>query len=108
MTCDSWGSYIYLRDVATGDVWSAGFQPRCVEPESYEVGFTEDRAEIVRRDGTLTTTLEITVSAEHDGEVRRVSVVNGNEGQGGIGGMSMGMTSAPAYIRTARPPVNSP
>ena len=76
VTCDSWGSYIFLRDTATGDVWSAGFQPRCVEPDSYEVGFTEDRAEIVRHDGTLTTTLEITVSPEHDGEVRRVSLSN--------------------------------
>ncbi len=76
VTCDSWGSYIFLRDIGTGDVWSAGFQPRCVEPESYEVGFTEDRVEIVRNDGTLTTTMEITVSPEHDGEVRRVSISN--------------------------------
>ena len=26
-TCDDWGSYIFLRDVDSGDVWSAGFQP---------------------------------------------------------------------------------
>jgi cyclic beta-1,2-glucan synthetase len=76
VTCDCWGTYVFLRDVQSGDVWSAGYQPSGIEPDSYEVTFSEDRAEIVRRDGTLTTTLEITVSPEEDGEVRRVSLSN--------------------------------
>ena len=50
-TCDDWGSYIFLRDVRSGEVWSAGYQPSGVEPDSYEVTFTEDRAEFIRRDG---------------------------------------------------------
>ncbi len=76
VTCDSWGSYIFLRDVGSGKVWSAGYQPSGVEPDSYEVEFSEDRAEIVRRDGTLTTTLGVAVSPEDDAEVRRVSISN--------------------------------
>jgi hypothetical protein len=77
-TCDDWGSYIYLRDRSeTGAVWSAGYQPSGNEPDAYEVAFSEDRADIVRRDGTLTTTLEILVSPEDDAEVRRVTLVNG-------------------------------
>src|SRR5208283_2055920 len=36
----------------------------------------EDRAEFVRRDGTMTTTLEVVVSPEDDAEVRRVSITN--------------------------------
>ena len=60
----------------SGKVWSAGFQPAGVEADSYEVEFSEDRAEIVRRDGTLTTTLEVVVSPEDDAEVRRVSITN--------------------------------
>ncbi|MGC2494223.1 GH36-type glycosyl hydrolase domain-containing protein [Candidatus Binatus sp.] len=76
VTCDSWGTYIFIRDVNSGKVWSAGFQPAGVEADSYEVEFSEDRAEIVRRDGTMTTTLEIAVSAEDDAEVRRVSISN--------------------------------
>ena len=75
-TCDDWGSYIYLRDVADGPAWSAGFQPSGVEPDAYDVVFKEDRAEFTRRDGTLTTTLEVLVSAEDAAEVRRVSVGN--------------------------------
>ena len=45
-TCDDWGSYIFLRDVRSGDVWSAGFQPSGAEPDAYDVAFNEDRAEI--------------------------------------------------------------
>ncbi len=76
VTCDSWGTYVFIRDVNSGKVWSAGFQPAGVEADSYEVEFSEDRAEIVRRDGTMTTTLEVAVSAEDDAEVRRVSITN--------------------------------
>ena len=76
VTCDGWGSYIFLRDISSGEVWSAGYQPTCVEPDSYEVEFSEDRVEIARRDGTIATTLEAAVSPESDAEVRRISVSN--------------------------------
>ncbi len=76
VTRDDCGSYVFLRDVQRGNVWSAGFQPRGVEPDSYEVVFSEDRAEITRRDATLTTSLQVVVSPEDDAEVRRVSLVN--------------------------------
>jgi cyclic beta-1,2-glucan synthetase len=75
-TRDDTGSYIFLRDVATGAVWSAGFQPSGVEPEAYLVTFTEDRAEFVRTDAAFTTTLEVVVSPEDDAEVRRLSIAN--------------------------------
>ena len=75
-TRDDCGSYIFLRDMRSGAVWSAGFQPTGVEPDEYAVDFNEDRVEIARRDGTLTTTLEVLVSAEDDAEVRRVSISN--------------------------------
>ena len=50
-TCDNWGSYIYLRDTRSGEVWSAGYQPTGVEPDFYEVAFSESRAEFTRQDG---------------------------------------------------------
>jgi cyclic beta-1,2-glucan synthetase len=75
-TRDDWGSYVFLRDAQSGSVWSAGYQPSGVEPDSYEVTFTEDRAELVRRDGALTTILDVMVSPEANAEVRRVSVSN--------------------------------
>jgi cyclic beta-1,2-glucan synthetase len=75
-TCDCWGSYIFLRDVDTGAVWSAGYQPSGVEPDTYDASFFEDRIEISRRDGTITTRLEVAVSPEDDAEVRRVTLTN--------------------------------
>ena len=75
-TCDDHGSYIFLRDVRTGTVWSAGFQPAGIDPDEYRVAFHEDRAEFARHDGTLMTTLDVLVSPEDDAEVRRVSISN--------------------------------
>lgn len=75
-TRDDSGSYIFVRNVATGAVWSAGFQPCGVEPDSYEVTFSEDRAEFVRVDASVTTTLDVVVSPEDDAEVRRISITN--------------------------------
>jgi cyclic beta-1,2-glucan synthetase len=75
-TCDGWGNYVFLRDVGSGEVWSTGYQPAGIEPDSYEVSFHEDRAEIIRRDGSITTTMDVAVSPEDDAEVRRVSITN--------------------------------
>ncbi|MGH7486141.1 MAG: glycosyl transferase, partial [bacterium] len=75
-TSDGWGNYIFLRDVRGGEIWSAGYQPTGVEPDLYDVSFHEDRAEIIRRDGSITTTLNVSVSPEDDAEVRRVAITN--------------------------------
>jgi cyclic beta-1,2-glucan synthetase len=75
-TCDDWGSYVYLRDVRSGQVWSAGYQPAGIAPDSSDVRFCEDKVEFTRRDGAITTVLEVLVSSEHDAEVRRVSLTN--------------------------------
>ena len=47
------------------------------QPDNYDVTFSEDRAEYVKQDDALVTTLEIMVSAEDNAEVRRVSIANG-------------------------------
>lgn len=75
-TCDAWGSYLFLRDVATGAVWSATYQPTGAEPDRYEAVFLEDRARVRRSDGTLSSHLEVLVSPEDDAEVRWLSLTN--------------------------------
>jgi cyclic beta-1,2-glucan synthetase len=76
VTRDSWGSYLFLRDMHTGAVWSAGHQPSGTEADSYEVTYAEDHAEFARRDGSIATGLTIVVSTEHDAEIRRVTLTN--------------------------------
>ena len=71
-TCDDCGSYIFLRDMRSGAVWSAGFQPTGAEPDDYARRSSTRTAPSSRgATATLTTTLEVLVSAEDDAEVRR-------------------------------------
>jgi cyclic beta-1,2-glucan synthetase len=75
-TRDDLGSFVLLRDVASGRVWSAGSQPIGASADHQDVVFSEDHATFVRRDGSLTTTMDVLVSGEVDGEVRRIMLTN--------------------------------
>jgi cyclic beta-1,2-glucan synthetase len=76
VTCDNWGAFIYLRDVRSGAVWSAGHQPVRRKPQSYHVAFSEDKADFRRVDSGIATRMEVVVSAEDNAEVRRISLTN--------------------------------
>src|SRR5207237_9881877 len=54
ITCDDWGTFCYLRDVASGEFWSTAHQPTLKRTEHYEAIFSEGRAEFRRRDFDLT------------------------------------------------------
>jgi cyclic beta-1,2-glucan synthetase len=76
VTRDNWGAFIYLRDVRSGAVWSAGHQPVRTKPQSYHVAFSEDKADFRRVDSGISTRMEVVVSAEDNAEVRRISLTN--------------------------------
>ncbi len=76
VTRDHWGSYFYLKDLKTGKVWSATYQPTCVQPDSHEVRFMEDRAVFTREDHGILCRLEIFISSEDSAEVRRLTLTN--------------------------------
>ncbi len=75
-TRDSWGSYLLLRDEDSSSVWSATRQPLGATSQDFAVNFSAGRAEFVRRDGTLDSTLEISVAGEADIELRRLTLSN--------------------------------
>ena len=75
-TRDSWGSFCYLKDLESGEVWSAAYQPTGVTPRRYGVLFTPEKAEFRRRDFGIETIAEIIVSPEDDAEIRRITLVN--------------------------------
>ena len=75
-TRDHWGTFCYLRDVDSGAVWSAAYQPTLQRAEHYEAIFSEGRAEFRRRDGDFDTHTEIVLSPEDDIELRRVRITN--------------------------------
>jgi cyclic beta-1,2-glucan synthetase len=75
-TRDATGHWIYLRDVASGDVWSAAHQPVRATPLAYEVTFASDRAVFARTDGNVDTLTEIVVVPRERTEIRRVTITN--------------------------------
>jgi cyclic beta-1,2-glucan synthetase len=80
ITTDAWGTFIYVRDLDSREIWSTTYQPTGREPDEYEVTFAPDRATFRRVDGDIEIRTEIVVSPEDDVELRRVSVTNHGRG----------------------------
>ena len=76
ITSDDWGSFCYVRDLDTREVWSTTFQPTRKEPDIYEVTFAPDRAVFRRIDFDIEIRTEIVVSPEDPTELRRISITN--------------------------------
>lgn len=75
-TSDTSGIFCYIRDLASGEFWSNGYQPAGKNPDSYQTIFKQARAEIRRRDKDFDTRTEIIISPEDDVELRRIRVTN--------------------------------
>ena len=75
-TLDDSGHWCYVNDLASGRIWSAGFQPTCAQPAWYKARFAEDCISFHRRDGEIETLMEIVVAADEPAEVRRITITN--------------------------------
>jgi cellobiose phosphorylase len=75
-TCDNWGTFCYLRDVASGEFWSTAYQPTLKRSGNFEAIFSEGRAEFRCRQQDFDAHTEIVVSSEDDIELRRITITN--------------------------------
>ncbi|HWR35049.1 MAG TPA: glucoamylase family protein [Clostridia bacterium] len=75
-TCDEWGTFCFIRDVASGQYWSTAYQPTREPVEEYEAIFSDARAEFRCRNLNYDTHTEIAVSPEDDVEIRRITITN--------------------------------
>jgi cellobiose phosphorylase len=75
-TRDNWGTFCFLRDVASGQFWSTAYQPTGEPAEVYEAIFSEARAEFRCHHHDFVTHTEIAVSPEDDIELRRLTITN--------------------------------
>ncbi len=75
-TCDNWGTFVYVRDLATGEFFSTAYQPTLRATDGYEAIFTQARAEFRQRQAGLDIHTEICVSPEDDVELRRIKLTN--------------------------------
>ncbi len=75
-TCDVDGTWIYVRDEATGRVWSAAPAPTRVRAPADEVVFHAHEVEFHHRDEGISLRTEIGVGAVDDVEVRQIMLHN--------------------------------
>jgi cyclic beta-1,2-glucan glucanotransferase len=75
-TMDNTGQFCFLKDVASGRVWSAAHQPVCAPADWYRAVLATDRVTFHRADGVIETRTEIAIVPQDSAEVRRVTVTN--------------------------------
>jgi cyclic beta-1,2-glucan synthetase len=77
-TLDNWGTWIYVQDRDSGELWSAATQPAATPPESQSAQFYAHAhmAEFRRSDHGIALSMQIVVAPDDDVEIRRISVTN--------------------------------
>ncbi|MFX0549952.1 GH36-type glycosyl hydrolase domain-containing protein [Hathewaya histolytica] len=79
VTEDNTGLYVYIKDNATKDYWSATYAPTMEEGEDYEVTFSIDKAEFKKTYKNILCKTKISVSKEDDVEIRKLTLKNLDE-----------------------------
>ncbi len=75
-TRDHWGTFVYVRDLESGEVYSTAYQPTLRATDGYEAIFTQARAEFRQNHAGLKIHTQISVSPEDDVELRRITLTN--------------------------------
>jgi cellobiose phosphorylase len=74
------GNYIYIKDKKADKVWSSTFNPTKTIPDDYQVVFSPHQAEFNRRDGEISSNTAVSLSPDHNLEIRKLTLINhGNE-----------------------------
>src|SRR5471032_2865904 len=76
VTRDQRGTFCYISDALTGDVWSNAWQPLGKKANQYQAVFTDAGVEFKRVEGTLSIHTKIVVSPEDDVELRRMTLTH--------------------------------
>jgi hypothetical protein len=70
------GNYIYIKDMKQGKIWSTTYHPTKTEPEDYQVVFCPHKAEFKRRDGDISSHMIVSLHADYNLEIRKVTLTN--------------------------------
>lgn len=70
------GNYTYIKNVNNNNYWSVSYHPTRTQPEDYQVIFAPHKAEFKRKDGDMETQTKISLSPDHNIEIRKVSLIN--------------------------------
>jgi cyclic beta-1,2-glucan synthetase len=75
-TLESLGFWVYIRDEDSGELWSVGRLPVNKTSKKYDVVFHPHMVEIHRQDHGISIRMDLTVSANDDVEIRRITLIN--------------------------------
>ncbi|MEX2500922.1 MAG: glucoamylase family protein [Trueperaceae bacterium] len=75
-TCDAWGQWTYVQDLDLLRTWSATPRPVDAPGQDARVTFHSHQVTFHRRDGDVSTRLEVIVPPRDDAEIRRVTLIN--------------------------------
>jgi cellobiose phosphorylase len=78
---DHYGMFFYIRDLESGNYWSAGHQPVKRKADRYDSWFHAGKVQIARVDDWIETFMEVCVSPEDDIELRKITLTNYSERQ---------------------------
>ena len=75
-TLDSWGVWLYVKDLADGALWSATRAPVAAVGASYQVEYDLHQVQYTSLCRDISARMEVTVSPERPVEIRRMTLVN--------------------------------
>ena len=78
-TQDGFGSWVYLYDLESNELWSATPRPVQKQSDYQEILFYPHKAEFTRRDADLVLRMTVTVPPDDNLEIRRIRLTNNGD-----------------------------
>ena len=72
------GIFFYLKNIKNKKVWTIN-NSQSVEPDKYEIAFTEDSNTIKRENYGISSKCKVTISAERPVEIRKLELLNNSQ-----------------------------
>ncbi len=76
---NSYGQFIYVKNLENHKLWSTTYAPTYEEPELYNVEFSTYKASFYRKDGNIETEMDVFLLPEELGEIREVRLTNNGD-----------------------------
>lgn len=73
---DNYGSWIYIKDRKTKQLWSVGSQPLSAKPGNQKVKFHPHTVEFLQSNDELSSHMQIVIAPKSDVEIRLVTLTN--------------------------------
>ncbi|MFT4144277.1 MAG: glucoamylase family protein [Mobilitalea sp.] len=73
------GNYIYIKDINSDKFWSAAYNPTKTEPDEYQAVFSPHQAEFKRIDGEISSHTTVSISPDHNLEIRKLTLTNNSK-----------------------------